>query len=191
MPRAKRAAAEIRSRLRLLSSREREVLDGLVAGKPNKIIAHDLGISPRTVEVYRANVMTKMQADSLSDLVRMALLGRATGPSRWRRAASFALDQVARRRSDGVRDAGCSNAGANLGLSSSSTTTPPSAARSSSPSRSKASASASMRGSEALLADLDLPRCGCLVVDYRMPVMDGLELIDALREPAMSRCRRS
>ena len=65
--------AAIRERLKLLSEREREVLSGLVAGKPNKIIAYDLGISARTVEVYRANVMTKMQADSLSDLVRMAL----------------------------------------------------------------------------------------------------------------------
>ena len=68
--------AEIQGRLQLLSSREREVMDGLVAGKPNKIIAHDLGISPRTVEVYRANLMTKMQADSLSDLIRMVLLGQ-------------------------------------------------------------------------------------------------------------------
>ena len=50
------------------------MLDGLVAGKPNKIIAYDLGISPRTVEVYRANLMTKMQASSLSELVRMAIL---------------------------------------------------------------------------------------------------------------------
>ena len=65
--------AEVRQRLGLLSGRERQVLDGLVAGKPNKIIAHDLGISARTVEIYRANVMTKMQADSLSALVRMAL----------------------------------------------------------------------------------------------------------------------
>ncbi len=51
------------------------MLDGLVAGNPNKTIAFDLGISPRTVEIYRANVMTKMQAASLSDLVRMALVG--------------------------------------------------------------------------------------------------------------------
>jgi two-component system response regulator FixJ len=68
---ARRAATE---RLRSLSARERQVLDGLVAGLPNKNIAAQLGISPRTVEVYRANVMTKMQASNLSELVRMALL---------------------------------------------------------------------------------------------------------------------
>ncbi len=45
-----------------MSERERQVLDGLIAGHPNKTIAHDLGISPRTVEVYRANLMTKMAA---------------------------------------------------------------------------------------------------------------------------------
>jgi len=61
-------------KLATLSNRERDVLEGLVAGKPNKIIAFDLGISPRTVEIYRANVMTKTGAGSLSDLVRMALL---------------------------------------------------------------------------------------------------------------------
>jgi two-component system, LuxR family, response regulator FixJ len=65
---------EIRGRLKSLTDRERDVLGGLVAGKPNKIIAYDLSISARTVEIYRANVMTKMQADSLSELVRMALL---------------------------------------------------------------------------------------------------------------------
>jgi two-component system response regulator FixJ len=68
-----REAAEIRHRFDSLSAREHEVLEGLVAGKPNKIIAYELGISPRTVEVYRANVMQKMQAGSLSELVRMAM----------------------------------------------------------------------------------------------------------------------
>jgi two-component system response regulator FixJ len=68
------AKQEIRSRIAALSARERQVLDGIVAGKANKVIAYELGISPRTVEVYRANVMTKMQAGSLSELVRMALL---------------------------------------------------------------------------------------------------------------------
>ena len=66
--------AKIRERMALLSQRERQVLDGLVAGSPNKQIAFDLGISARTVEVYRANLMTKMEAGSLSELVRMALL---------------------------------------------------------------------------------------------------------------------
>ena len=65
----------IHDKLAALSNRERQVLDGLVAGHPNKTIAFDLGISPRTVEIYRANVMTKMEAGSLSDLVRMALVG--------------------------------------------------------------------------------------------------------------------
>ena len=72
---AKRKAehAEIHDKLASLSNRERQVLEGLVAGKPNKVIAFDLGISPRTVEIYRANVMTKMTANSLSELVRMAM----------------------------------------------------------------------------------------------------------------------
>ena len=65
---------QIDARMAVLSARERQVLDGLVAGKPNKVIAYDLGISPRTIEIYRANVMTKMQANSLSELVRMALV---------------------------------------------------------------------------------------------------------------------
>ncbi len=66
--------AEIQERLAALSPRERQVLDGLVAGHHNKTIAHELGISARTVEIYRANVMAKMQAASLSQLVRMALI---------------------------------------------------------------------------------------------------------------------
>ncbi|MBS0534733.1 MAG: response regulator transcription factor FixJ [Proteobacteria bacterium] len=64
----------IKEKLAALSNREHQVLDGLVAGHPNKTIAFDLGISPRTVEIYRANLMTKMGANSLSDLVRMAML---------------------------------------------------------------------------------------------------------------------
>ena len=63
----------VQTRIQSLSERERQVLDGLVAGKANKVIAFDLGISPRTVEIYRANVMTKMQAGSLSELVRMIM----------------------------------------------------------------------------------------------------------------------
>jgi two-component system, LuxR family, response regulator FixJ len=66
--------AEIEGRLATLSPRERDVLGGLVAGRANKQIAFELGISPRTVEIYRANLMDKMQAGSLSDLVRMALI---------------------------------------------------------------------------------------------------------------------
>ncbi|HXX26262.1 MAG TPA: response regulator FixJ [Pseudolabrys sp.] len=65
--------SQINDKLAALSNRERQVLEGLVAGKANKVIAFDLGISPRTVEIYRANLMTKMAANSLSELVRMAM----------------------------------------------------------------------------------------------------------------------
>ena len=65
---------DVQRRIESLSGREKDVLDGLVHGSANKVIAADLGISPRTVEIYRANLMTKMRATSLSDLVRMALL---------------------------------------------------------------------------------------------------------------------
>jgi two-component system response regulator FixJ len=71
--------AAIEERLAALSKRERDVLGGLVAGRANKQIAFDLGISPRTVEIYRANLMEKMRAASLSDLVRMALIAEILG----------------------------------------------------------------------------------------------------------------
>jgi two-component system response regulator FixJ len=71
--------ADIEGRLAALSNRERDVLGGLVAGRANKQIAYDLGISPRTVEIYRANLMSKMKAGSLSDLVRMALIAGIVG----------------------------------------------------------------------------------------------------------------
>jgi two-component system response regulator FixJ len=66
-------ASELAARIASLSQRERQVMDGLVAGLSNKLIARDYAISPRTIEVYRANVMTKMQARSLSELVRLAV----------------------------------------------------------------------------------------------------------------------
>jgi two-component system, LuxR family, response regulator FixJ len=69
----KAQVTEVQDKLASLSNRERQVLEGLVAGHANKTIAFDLGISPRTVEIYRANLMTKMGANSLSDLVRMAM----------------------------------------------------------------------------------------------------------------------
>ena len=70
----KAEVAEINDKLATLSNREQQVLEGLVAGNANKTIAFDLGISPRTVEIYRANLMTKMAATSLSDLVRMTMM---------------------------------------------------------------------------------------------------------------------
>jgi two-component system response regulator FixJ len=70
---------EASQRLASLSSRESEVLRGLVAGQSNKEIAIDLGISPRTVEVYRANIMGKMRAASLSELVRLSLQAKGAG----------------------------------------------------------------------------------------------------------------
>jgi two-component system response regulator FixJ len=68
---------EVARRIATLSGREKDVLEGLVAGQANKTIAYDLGISARTVEIYRANLMTKMKAGSLSELVRLVLVSRS------------------------------------------------------------------------------------------------------------------
>ena len=66
----RRKDAEVR--LQCLTPRERDVLDGLAQGLPNKTIAYDLGISPRTVEIHRANLMTKLGVRSLSEALRIA-----------------------------------------------------------------------------------------------------------------------
>ena len=70
---AREEKAEVLSRIEKLTNREQEVLNLVVTGKPNKVIAYDLGVSQRTVEIHRARVMEKMQAKSLADLVRMHL----------------------------------------------------------------------------------------------------------------------
>lgn len=67
-------ASDARNRLQILSPRERQVLNGLADGLPNKTIAYDLGISARTVEIHRANLMAKLEARSLSDVLRLAFL---------------------------------------------------------------------------------------------------------------------
>lgn len=76
---------DIRSRFETLSDRERQVLTAVVTGQPNKVIAFNLDISPRTVEVHRANVMAKMRARSLPDLVRMSLAAGIAGQENQRR----------------------------------------------------------------------------------------------------------
>jgi two-component system response regulator FixJ len=72
-PAVDEAKAEALARIEMLSPRERQVMEGLAKGLSNKAIARDYEISPRTVEVYRAHVMTKLQARSLSDVVRIAI----------------------------------------------------------------------------------------------------------------------
>lgn len=74
---SQREHAEIAQRISQLTARERDVFEAIVQGDSNKAAALRLGISPRTVEIYRANVMAKMKAHSLSDLVRMALQQKA------------------------------------------------------------------------------------------------------------------
>lgn len=75
--------AQVKARADSLSPRERQVLDGLLAGLPNKTIAYDLSLSPRTVEAHRASVMAKMGAKSLSDLVRMAVSAKIMPEGNW------------------------------------------------------------------------------------------------------------
>jgi two-component system, LuxR family, response regulator FixJ len=71
--------AALARRVAELSAREREVMDLVVAGHPNKVVAHRLGIAVRTVEIHRARVMEKTGARNLSELVRLAILLESTG----------------------------------------------------------------------------------------------------------------
>ncbi len=75
-------AATAIAKFALLTPREREVLQGLLAGLPNKSIAYDLAISPRTVEIHRARIMNKMEARSLSELIRMSFAAGLLLPAR-------------------------------------------------------------------------------------------------------------
>ncbi|WP_404335545.1 response regulator transcription factor [Sphingomonas sp. MMS12-HWE2-04] len=70
---------EARTRVAALSPRERDVLDGLIAGRANKVIANDHGISPRTIEIYRANLMEKLEAKTLADVLRIAFAAGIVG----------------------------------------------------------------------------------------------------------------
>ena len=79
------ARQEVAARLRLLTARERDVLTRVVTGKSNKVIAAELQLSTKTVEVHRSHVMEKLKADSLADLIRLSLLATeddASGPPR-------------------------------------------------------------------------------------------------------------
>jgi two-component system response regulator FixJ len=72
--------AEAAKRVAALSRRERQVLDGLVAGRPNKLIAYDLGISVRTVEVHRARMMERLAVRQLAEAIRLAVMARLASP---------------------------------------------------------------------------------------------------------------
>ena len=77
-----REPVEAAQRIATLSPREREVLDGLMTGRPNKVIAFDLGISVRTVEVHRARMMERLGTRKLADAVRLAVLAKLAPPRR-------------------------------------------------------------------------------------------------------------
>ena len=76
-----REAAEAAQRVAALSPRERQVLDALVAGRPNKVIAYDLGISARTVEVHRARMMERLGVRQLAEAIRLAVMARLVPPN--------------------------------------------------------------------------------------------------------------
>jgi two-component system, LuxR family, response regulator FixJ len=76
-----REAAEAAQRIGMLSPRERQVLDGLVAGRPNKVIAHDLGISVRTVEVHRARMLERLRIRRASEAIRLAVMATLVPPT--------------------------------------------------------------------------------------------------------------
>lgn len=88
MRRDDQAAAEVR--ISLLTDREREVLDGLACGYPNKTIAYDLGISSRTVEVHRAHLMTKLRAANFADALRIAFAAGLGDAESWERRGAAA-----------------------------------------------------------------------------------------------------
>lgn len=81
VPRAAKGSVEASARLAALSPREREVLELLILGKPNKVIARDLGLSPRTVEIHRARLLTRLEVGSLAEAVRLAVQAEL-GPPR-------------------------------------------------------------------------------------------------------------
>jgi FixJ family two-component response regulator len=78
--RRRSARAQLQARMRLLTQRERDVLERVISGKSNKVIAAELTLSTKTVEVHRAHVMEKLQATSLADLIRLVLLAEGTDP---------------------------------------------------------------------------------------------------------------
>ncbi len=179
--------AEIQERLTTLSPRERQVLEGLVAGHPNKTIAFDLGISARTVEVYRANVMTKMQR-------RQSFRTRPHG------AAGQLLTRTALdlRQGDGVAGmASCASQSANVRAEacpslqprwrwnarfSSSTMTRRSSAALKFALEIEGFAVSTFPTADALMADGMRKRWGCLVIDYNLPETDGLHMLAELRD---------